>query len=209
MTRNLELVEASIRAAHAEQRYEQAATLLLEAYGAEVCGFLVSRLRDAVAADEVFSRFSEDLWRGLPGFEFRCPSRVWAYALARHAISRHIKLAQRERLRHVPLALAPSIAKIQEQLRSQTQTALKSETKSKISALRARLPPEDQNLLLLHVQRGLEFREIAQVTLHAVEATDEAALGRETARLRKRFQLIKERLRKMAQAEGLVPNDDA
>jgi RNA polymerase sigma-70 factor (ECF subfamily) len=56
----------------------QAATLLLEGYGREIFGFLVARLRDRGAADEVFSRFAEDLWRGLEGFGWRCSARVWA-----------------------------------------------------------------------------------------------------------------------------------
>ena len=56
--------------------------------------------------------------------------------------------------------------------------------------------PEDQELLLLRVDRELEFSEIAMILLSDGDSPDEAAVARESARLRKRFQLLKERLRK-------------
>jgi RNA polymerase sigma-70 factor (ECF subfamily) len=208
MSRDPEQIEQAIRDAHARQDFERAATLLVEAYGREVLAFLVSRLRDSLAAQEVFSIFAEDLWRGLPGFAFRCPSRIWAYAVARHAASRYRKAAARERRRNIPLSLAPSVAKIAQRARSETAAALKTERKEKLAALRARLAPHDQTLLLLRVQRKLEFRDIAQVTLHGSTEPDAAAIERETARLRKRFQMIKERLHKLAEAEGLIARDE-
>jgi hypothetical protein len=39
------------------------------------------------------------------------------------------------------------------------------------------------------------------------EALDDAALKRESARLRQRFQSVKERLREMAKREGLTAGD--
>ena len=56
------------------------------------------------------------------------------------------------------------------------------------------------------VDRQLAWTELAQV-LHEDEATSLVgeALKREAARLRKRFQLVKERLYEMGRREGLVP----
>jgi RNA polymerase sigma-70 factor (ECF subfamily) len=207
MARVAQQVESSILEALARRDYDAAATLLLEGYGGEIFGFLSSRLRDPVAAEEAFSQFSVDLWRGLPSFAQRASVRVWAYALARHAASRLRKVAQRVQLREVPLSFASSVAKIQEQARSATPALLRTEAKDRLSALRTQLPPEDQTLLLLRVQQRLEFQEIAQIMLHdpaQPAPPDGAALERETARLRKRFQLVKQRLRKLAQAEGLL-----
>ena len=53
-----------------------AATLVLRELGPEVLGFLSGVLGDA-DADEVFSAWSERLWRSLEGFEGRCSLRTW------------------------------------------------------------------------------------------------------------------------------------
>lgn len=78
-------LENRIRALCEAGDQKQAATLVLEGYGRELLLFLVSRLRDGEAAREVFSRFSEDLWRGLADFRWQCTVRVWCYTLARRA----------------------------------------------------------------------------------------------------------------------------
>ena len=74
-----------------------AATTIVRGYGAEIYGFLVARMRDETAATDAFSMFTEDLWRGLPGFEGRASLRVWAYTLARHAAIRHQAAPKRRR----------------------------------------------------------------------------------------------------------------
>ena len=58
-------VEAEIAAHCSAGDKQRAATRLLEAYGQELFRFLVSHLRDRDAAEEVFSRFTESLWRSL------------------------------------------------------------------------------------------------------------------------------------------------
>src|SRR5690349_1891713 len=93
-------LEAQIRAFCEAGNKKKAATLLLEGYGREILGFLISRLRDRDAASEVFSMFTEDLWCGLDGFRWSCSARVWAYTLARHAASHYLREARR-RVRNV------------------------------------------------------------------------------------------------------------
>jgi hypothetical protein len=55
----------------------------------------------------------------------------------------------------------------------------------------------------LRVDRALPWQDIARVTL-GDEVVDEAAHDREVARLTKRFQLLKEDLRRRAQEAGLI-----
>jgi hypothetical protein len=50
----------------------------------------------------------------------------------------------------------------------------------------------------------MAWTEIARVVLGAEGDVDAAALKRESARVRKRFQLVKERLRELALARGLL-----
>ena len=71
-----------------------------------------------------------------------------------------------------------------------------------MAQLREELPAEDQALLILRVDKQLDWNELAQVLSEDELAGD--ALRRESARLRKRFQMIKERLRKRAEEEGLL-----
>src|SRR5258706_463895 len=72
--------------------------------------------------------------------------------------------------------------------------------------VRELLPIDDQTLLILRVNRKLNWKDIARVMAPTLEASD-AALEKESARLRKRFQLVAERLRRMALREGLVGAD--
>jgi RNA polymerase sigma-70 factor, ECF subfamily len=184
-----------------------AATALLEAYGREVLGFLIARLRDRDSASDVFSMFTEDIWKGLAGFRWRCTARVWCYTLARHAASRYIEDARRRRGRHVPLSKAGPLSALEARIRTATLTAARTDTRSRIAQLRESLPPEDQTLILLRVSRKLDWREIAQIMTADGEAQSDAALEKEATRLRKRYQLAKDRLKKMAVEQGLVRSE--
>jgi RNA polymerase sigma-70 factor, ECF subfamily len=202
---NREALEARIRGCQEVGDKKAAATALLDGYGRELFGFLVAHLRDRDAATEVFSDFTEDLWRGLDGFRWQCSARVWSYALVRHAASRYLKSARRRGMRHVGLSRAGPLSAIEEKVRTATLAAARTESRSRVARLRQRLPEDDQTLLILRVSRGLGWLEIAQVMAGEGEPLAEAAATKEAARLRKRYQLAKDKLRQMAIEEGLVP----
>jgi RNA polymerase sigma-70 factor (ECF subfamily) len=197
-------LEARIRILCESGDRKQAATVLLEGYGREVLGFLVTRLRDRDAAGEVFSQFAEDVWRGLDGFRWQCTARVWCYTLARHAASRYIGDARRRRGRAVPLSHAGPLSQVAEKIRTATLTAARTETRTRIAQLRESLPVDDQTLLILRVNRKLGWKEIALVMLHEGEAPADGVLEKEAVRLRKRYQLAKDKLRQMAVEQGLI-----
>jgi RNA polymerase sigma-70 factor (ECF subfamily) len=89
-------------------------------------------------------------------------------------------------------------------VRTETLPFLRTQTKTRLQALRDELPEEDRMILVLRVDRRLEWTELGRVLAGEDEPLDEAAAVREAARLRKRFQLVKERLREMAKREGLI-----
>jgi RNA polymerase sigma-70 factor (ECF subfamily) len=64
----------------------------------------------------------------------------------------------------------------------------------KLTSLRDELPVEDRTLLILRVDRDLAWDEIALAFAENPEAFSDEERKREAARLRKRFQLVKERL---------------
>ncbi len=199
-------VEKGVRSLCEVGSYDAAATRTMAGYGREIFTFLRSRLGDQADAWDVFSMFSEDLWRGIPGFAWRCTLRAWAYTLARHAEIRFVSVPQRRAERNLSLSdvAAPMDAGSAGCARSCTAPYLRTEVKNQFRALRGRLGEEDQLILVLRVDRGLVWSEIAQVLTCPSVLLPEAMLVREGQRIRKRFQLIKERLRSWATTEGLL-----
>lgn len=195
--------EAIVRAFDARD-FKSAATLALEAYGLEILSFLTARMRSASSAEEVFSMFAEDFWKGVPGFAFRSSMRGWMYALARNAANRYATRPQGRPGRNVPLSHVGGLSALIARARTATQAHQRTDIKDKIRGLRERLSPEDQTLLILFVDRNLPWREIAMVAHEQGEVLDDAELDREAARLRKRFERLKVELKAMAIAEGLL-----
>jgi len=198
-------VEAGIRARADAGDIEGAAVEAIRVYGPEIYGFLLALRRgDEVGADEVFSAFCEHLWRGLAGMEWRSSLRTWAYRVARNDAISHARAARRQALREVPLGDHPEIAEAAARVRTETLSFLRSERRSEIDRLREELPEDDQALLVLRINRSLPWLELARIFLGDEAATPEA-LQRESARLRKRFQIVKRRLIDRARERGLLP----
>jgi RNA polymerase sigma-70 factor (ECF subfamily) len=148
----------------------------------------------------VFAQLAEDLWRGLPGFDGQCSLRTWLYVLARHAAARFRRSPWNHEGRRTG---DDSLDALVEHARSRTQPWLRTSVKDRFRALRESLDPDDRALLVLRVDRDLGWNDIARVTLGS-ESPDEAALKRESDRLRKRFQLLKDELRQRALAAGML-----
>ncbi len=198
-------VAERVTAALAAGDHDAATTLMLRAYGPELIRFLGAIHPDAAEVDEVFSMVAEGLWVACGAFRGSCSPRTWAYAIARRTSLRFRRDKARRRARFVPFADAPALAEVEAAVRTETASFLRTERRSKLVALREALPEEDQILLTLRVDRGLGFDEIALVTHEgaAVELPDDAR-KREAARLRKRFQTVKERLRAAGRRAGLT-----
>ena len=191
-----------VRSALAAGDVALAATDLLRSLGPEVFGFLRGALGNEADAEEVFSATSERVWRSLPGFRWQCTLRTWTYVIARHEIVRLLRGARRHNAGRVTTsALAGVVAAV----RTDTLSALRSEKRSKLNALRDELPIDDRTLLILRVDRNLPWEEIAQAFLPESNNLADEDIRRESARLRKRFQLVRKRLTDRAREEGLLP----
>jgi RNA polymerase sigma-70 factor (ECF subfamily) len=197
-------IEQKIRDAHAAGNIKTAANIALECYGQELFGFIVNCVGHSSDSEDIFSRFCEDFWQGLAGFKWRSSLRTWAYSLARHATWRHLSRSEHHHDRHIPLSQVPEVFEIAEKIRTSTAAYLRTTHKKNIRNIRKQLPMEDQMLLILRVDRDLSWRDIAIVMEGEPLAQDEVALKRTETRLRKRFERVKERLREMAEKEGLL-----
>ncbi len=201
--------EAEILRACQQGRHELATTRTLETYGPELMGFLVARLRDHELASEAFSEFALDLWRGIDTFEGRSSVRVWAYALLRHAMGRVLDRQRRHQRGHVPLSEVEHISRLVQAIRTETMSFLGTARRDGVAELREQLPPDDQNLLILRINEGLDWKDVALIMTYDGRVPADDELRREAARLRKRFQLVKDRLRDLARDAGLLDDDQA
>lgn len=204
MSAEREAVERGVRGHCDSGDYDAAATTVVREYGPEILGVLAARLRSHSDASEVFSMFCEDLWNGLAGFEWRCTVRVWAYTLARNAANRYVTAPHRKPGRNLPFSEAGELERAVEQVRTTTLAHLRTENKSRMRDLRETLSGADQELIILRIDKAMSWRDMAIVTAEVEQGAAEEELTRAAARLRKRFQLAKDRLRRLAEAEGLV-----
>lgn len=191
--------EAPIRLALSEGRESDAVSAALKLYGAEVYGLLLGLCRKREDAEDAFSLFAEGLWRSLATFEWKCSLRTWAYVIARR--SAH-DVGRKARRPHVGLSDAGEVSALVARIRTETAPFQKTDVKNRIAALRATLPEDDQLLLILRLDRDLAWEDLARVFIG--EDAEAEVLKRESARLRKRFQLVKDRLVELGRKEGLI-----
>jgi RNA polymerase sigma-70 factor (ECF subfamily) len=196
-------VEAQIAELRAAGRPKEVATLAIESYGPEVLSFLEMMLRDHADAADAFSQACEDLWKSLPRFEGRASMKTWFYTLARHAASRLRRSSARGRL-----AALSEITDVADRVRSQTGPHLRTEIKHRFAEIRATLDEVDRMLLVLRVDRGMSWNDVARVLADEGGDDSDEQATRAAARLRKRFQSVKHTIRERAIATGLIPDSD-
>jgi RNA polymerase sigma-70 factor (ECF subfamily) len=187
-------LEASLAAALDGQQLSEAATLCIRGYGPQILGYLNGLLRNEGLADEAFSRFAEDLWKSVGSFRRESSFRTWAYRVAWSAARDVQGEAFRRRGRRLETA---EISQLVNEVRESSAAWRKEDAQDKLDKLRAQLTPEEQTLLILRVNRELSWKEVAEVMTTDDVPVDEAAL-------RKRFERVKTRLRKLAEEAGVL-----
>jgi RNA polymerase sigma-70 factor (ECF subfamily) len=193
-------LERPVRDAIAAGDASGATTAALRLYGGEICGFIIGLARDQTIADEAYSELCELVWRRLGEFRWEASLRSWMYGLARRLVLRLRVDGHRREGRARPIDLAPEVAALAEQIRTTTLEILRTDVKDAFRALRQELADDDQELLALRVDRDLSWRDIARI----IEDDDPRALDQRAAALRKRFERVRERLRELALARGLL-----
>ncbi len=171
---------------------DEALKLALASYGPGVLGYLESVLGDGDDARDVFQTFAEDLWEWLPAYRGGS-LRAAAYRIARHAAARFRREAWRRRRERMRTTMASRIAA---SIRS-PESRLASRPVDRLARLRAALDPDERTLLILRLDRELSWTEVAEVLSDEGDAVDSAAV-------RKRFERVKEKLAKLAKAQGLI-----
>jgi RNA polymerase sigma-70 factor, ECF subfamily len=187
-------LDEAIAAHLAAGELEAAVTKTIEGHGPNIVAYLHAVLRDDDAALDVFGHFCEQLWKSIGTFRGESAFRTWMYTLVMRSVSNHRRDGFRRRGR--PL-LTGEVSKVVEEIRSTTPLYQRTEIKDSIARLRETLEPDEQILLFLRIDQGLAWNEIAAVLSEDGEPVEPAAL-------RKRFERTKARLKKLAEAEGLL-----
>ena len=185
-------LEADIRALVARGETVPAATRTVEGLGPAIFGYLCSLLEED-DAKEVFSMWAEDVWKGLGAFRGESSVKTWSYRLAWHAACRFRRDAYRRRREPIPTSAASRLA---------ASVATKSglspgSRRERLERLKAELTPDEQSLLVLRIDRELEWDEIAEVLSADGEPITSPAL-------RKRFERLKEKLAALARSQQLI-----
>jgi RNA polymerase sigma-70 factor (ECF subfamily) len=179
-------LDADVRRLLLAGRARDAADLLLARLSPEIRPFLYRLLGDVALADEAHSATSERLWRGLTTFRWECSLRSWSYIIARREANRCRARQQRAAAAETTLSAADDLP-----ARSAPTSRRFSTTQSDVlEEVRASLSDEDRDLLVMRVERGLAWKEIALAFL-AEEAPGAKSVNREAARLRQRFRSIR------------------
>lgn len=197
-------IERDVRLLCGAGNYAQAATLTIRGYGAEIFGFLLAIHRDRDEASDAFSGFTEALWHGLPSFAWQSTLRTWAYAVAGN-VSRSQRRDAGRRAKRMHRGGDSTLEALAVAVRTETLAFLRTEARTRLEQLRDALPPDDQMLLVLRVDRQLSWNDLARVLCEREDGGyDSIDLSKEAARLRKRFQLVKDKLHELATREGLI-----
>lgn len=171
-----------------------AATAAIRGHGPQILAYLRAVLRDEDLAAEAFSLFGESLWRGIGQFRGESSVLTWSYGVALGTIRRIKRDPFRRRGRRLATSAASRLAaEVRESTALYKQTAVK----DAVTRLRESLDPDEQTLLILRLDRELAWTDVALVFAEGGGRVDEAAL-------RKRFERIKNKLRKLAVDEGLL-----
>ena len=186
-------LERRIQEHLAQGRLDEAATAVIQGYGPAILAFLCTLLPEDDARD-VYSIFAEDLWRSLRSFRGECTARAWAYRLAWHAAAKYLRDPYRARKERLATAAASRLAASATPrsviLRSARQH-------DRLGKLRQMLHPEERTLLVLRIDRELDWSEIAAVL-------SAEGLSISPVALRKRFERLKQKLERLARREGLL-----
>ena len=176
------------------QAYEEAAEIAITEYGPGIFGMYMGVFHDEAAAQDAFQQFSVQLWQSLPSFQNRSAFFTWAFTIARRTISRSLnrpELRVEQRL--------PTLQERNLQARwARTSTAewRNTATRNRFEAMCAELDPEERTLVMLRIDQEMSWKEIAVVIADDDEPLDGAAVTRSASALRKRFERIKNKMRK-------------
>jgi RNA polymerase sigma-70 factor (ECF subfamily) len=188
----MDAIELEVASALDDGRLDDATEAAMRGYGPQILGYLAAVLGDDDSAADAFGRFAERLWRGLPGFRRAASLRTWAYRIAWRCVQDELREPFRRRARTLRSCERSQLAAPH----STPPRWRRESARERLAWLRRQLRPCEQTLLVLRLDRGLSWREVAAVL------SDDGDLQANEAALRKRFQAVKDKLRRLLSEEA-------
>jgi RNA polymerase sigma-70 factor (ECF subfamily) len=181
---------AQVLALVEQGRADDAAEVALRAYGGAIFGYMRAMIGDPDAADDAMQQCALRVWRGIGGFGGRSSLKTWLLRVAHNAALRALEDPHRRRAQ--PLASEDEARLVARWSRTATDAWRQTGEKQRLWQAVESLGAEDRALLSLRLQQGMAWRDIAQALS---QSDDAAALTADAARLRKRFERLKDALR--------------
>jgi RNA polymerase sigma-70 factor (ECF subfamily) len=187
-------LDEDVRGLLARGEGNEAATRVIRAYTHEVESYLRAMLRDPDDVADAHAQWAENVWRGLPRFEWRSSLRTWSLRLACNVALNMRNEAYARRVRRFDTGEASALAA---SLRTSSGRSLDRKREA-LQELRKELTPEEQTLIYLKTDLELSWDEAAEVV-----AEEEGHLVSADT-LAKRFERLKARLAVLARKKGLI-----
>lgn len=184
-------IEARIQQHLSDGELEQAARQVRGHY--RIDGYLLTVLPDLDEAWEALGVFFEDLWRGPPSLRGKSSFRTWVFRLALLAARQQLRSRDAPGWSQVPRGELATV--LVDEIRSQT-IICPGPKGDRFAGVVAALDLSDETLVFLRVDRGLSWQEIAEVMSDPGHEVDAATM-------RKRYELLKDKLRRLAREHGL------
>lgn len=188
-------VEERVRAALARMDRARALDEALTGFGAEIFGFMTAVTEEPRAARAAYASFEGLVSEHLATFTWGGALRTWMYRLARVVLRRSRETSP------ASFATNPSDGAVAPPPFGE-QPYRRTDSRSMADALRRALRPEDREILILRVDRRFSWRQLA-ITQIGEDATTRDT-EREAARLRKRFQVVRQQLTRRAIRHGII-----
>lgn len=185
-------IDSAVREALEEGDRRRATEVAIEAYGREIYNYIRRTVRAEHLADDAFQDFALDLLDGWEQFAWESTVKTWAYSVARNATHRLLRAESSGNRRRLHTDEQEELAA--EWTRTTTRNWEKTEARKWLWETVEEFDPEDRELLVLRLGNQMEWSEVARV-VEDDDDLDGDALRRASARLRKRFQRLKENLR--------------
>lgn len=187
VSRESDTVDAQVIAAVDAGEPTRAVELAVQRFGPELLGYCVAVLRSEDAGGEVYSDLCMSLLAALPRFRGNSALRTFLYAIAWNLVRKYRRrTGRRRRLIHLE---ATQREVIDQAIRTSTAFYRRTAAKEKLAEVRSSLSAADQTLLILRIDRGLSWQEVAEV----MEVEGEGSV----ARLRKRYERVVAKLRRL------------
>ena len=184
--------EDNIKACFERSDMHGVVTEAISCHGSAIFAHLVEVLRDEDIAWDIFQDFCQILWTNIESFKWNSSIKTWMYKLAHTARTRWFRSLEQ----HAGPLRTREALELAVVVRSSTPRWRRTDFRSEVDKLREQLDPDEREILFLRINEKMPWSDVADVM-----STEEKKVTPQS--LRKRFQRVKQTLRKQARNQGL------